>query len=77
MARGLVLEPRCAAMLKGMRGKAGADLAALEKMLVAVSHFVCQYADAIEELELNPVWVSTAGRGVMALDAVLVTNRPL
>jgi acyl-CoA synthetase (NDP forming) len=73
-AEGLLTEPRCSAILRGARGKVPADLAALQKLMLSVSDFVCTRSDSIEELELNPVWVGPKGRGVVALDAVLITN---
>jgi acyl-CoA synthetase (NDP forming) len=74
-AHELVHEPRCARLLQGLRGRPRADVAALEAMLLAISDFVAQHADEIEELELNPVWVGPEGQGVLALDAVFVTRR--
>ncbi|MCP3730031.1 acetate--CoA ligase family protein [Sphingomonas sp. MG17] len=71
-ARALLAEPRCAAILQGARGAPAADLEALERLLLAVSDFVCARGDEVEELELNPVLVGRAGAGLVALDAVLV-----
>ncbi|MGI5159275.1 acetate--CoA ligase family protein [Microbispora sp. CA-102843] len=76
-ARALVEEPRCAALLRGVRGGAASDVDALVDLLVGVSRFVEANGDAVEELELNPVRVLPAGQGVVALDAVLVTSGPL
>ncbi|MFI6988608.1 acetate--CoA ligase family protein [Nonomuraea wenchangensis] len=76
-ARALVEEPRCAALLRGVRGGAASDVDALVDLLVGVSRFVEVNGGAVEELELNPVRVLPAGQGVVALDAVLVTSGPL
>jgi len=73
-AADLVGEPRCSAILRGARGKTPADLESLQRLMLSVSDFVCSYGDSIEELELNPVWVGPQGRGVVALDAVLILN---
>lgn len=62
-ARQLISEPRCSAILRGVRGRSGADVAALEKIIVAVSDFVISCGDSIEELELNPVWVGGTAEG--------------
>lgn len=75
IAREMLAEPRCARILQGYRGKPMADLEALERLLVAVSDFVCNSDEIVEELELNPVWVGPAGSGAVALDAVLVTRK--
>ena len=45
--------------------------AALVALLMQVSDLVGRHADAIDGLELNPVWVGVAGQGVQVLDAVL------
>lgn len=74
-ARELIAEPRCSALLAGVRGAEPADVEALADLLVGVSRFVESTADTLAELELNPVRVLAAGRGVLALDAVLVTTR--
>jgi acyl-CoA synthetase (NDP forming) len=76
-AQALIAEPRCSAILRGARGAEASDLEALQTLLLAVSDFVCAQKDRIVELELNPVWVGAAGQGAFALDAVLVTNKPL
>ena len=68
----MVAELRCAPILRGIRGQAPRDTAALERMLVLVSDFVCAQADEIEELDINPVWVGSQGQGALALDAVIV-----
>ncbi|MEU0477717.1 acetate--CoA ligase family protein, partial [Streptosporangium sp. NPDC006013] len=67
-------EPRCAALLHGVRGGEPGDVDALVDLLVNVSRFVEANAAAVDELELNPVRVLPAGQGVVALDAVLVTT---
>jgi acetate---CoA ligase (ADP-forming) len=72
-ARELVSEPRCAALLCGVRGQQGSDVDALVKLLLSVSAFVLDNAPSVDELELNPVRVGPVGQGVLALDAVLVT----
>ncbi|MCG2621337.1 acetate--CoA ligase family protein [Arthrobacter sp. I2-34] len=73
-ARSLIDEPKCAALLRGLRGSGPADVEALADLMVAVSRFVETNSGRIEELELNPVRVLPAGQGVIALDAVLVMN---
>jgi acetate---CoA ligase (ADP-forming) len=74
-ARELIDEPRCAKLMHGLRGKAPADISALQAMLLAISDFVTKHTDTLEELELNPVWVGLHGQGAVALDAVLITRR--
>ena len=73
-ARDIIRETRCFALLDGARGRPRADIAALEALLLAVSDFVRAYAERIEEIDLNPVWVGAAGQGVRPLDAVIVAR---
>lgn len=70
-AREMVAEPRCAELLKGLRGGEPADVDALVGLLQAVSRLVSENPD-IQELEMNPIRVHPDGRGVTALDVVLV-----
>ena len=78
------LEPRDAAqmlreirglpVLTGTRGQAGADLDALEALLLAVSAFVEAHPE-VAELDLNPVFAYPAGHpdgGALAVDARVV-----
>jgi len=69
-ARQMIEETRCHQLLKGCRGQPAADIAALERLLLAVSDFVTQGPHDVKELDLNPVLVST--EGAIALDAVLI-----
>jgi acyl-CoA synthetase (NDP forming) len=70
-AAAMIRETRCFGLLQGLRGKGASDIAALEALLVALSDFAADPAEAVEEIELNPIWVGAAGQGVLALDAVL------
>ncbi|MFF7058080.1 acetate--CoA ligase family protein [Achromobacter spanius] len=70
-ARALLRELRYAEVLDGVRGEAPADLAALEALILQVSDFAWSHRDALQEMELNPVWVGAEGQGVMPLDALI------
>jgi acetyltransferase len=65
----MIAEVRGARILKGVRGSPPAELASLKKLLVQVSELVTQNP-GIEELDLNPVFVSP--RGVQIADARIV-----
>lgn len=78
------LEPRDAAqmlreirglpVLEGTRGQAGADLEALEQLLLSVSAFVESHPEIVE-LDLNPVFAYPVGHpdgGAIAVDARVV-----
>ncbi|WP_256218297.1 acetate--CoA ligase family protein [Bacillus sp. MUM 116] len=60
------------AMLKGIRGQGTYDVQALAETLVKVSEFCLDQKDWLQELDINPVMVQVAEKGVMALDALLV-----
>jgi len=70
-ARALLREIRHADVLDGVRGQAPADLAALEDLVLRVSDFAWSHRDALQEMELNPVWVGAAGQGAVPLDALI------
>lgn len=70
-ARALLRELRYAEVLHGVRGETPADLAALEALILRVSDFAWSHRDALQEMELNPVWVGPEGQGVMLLDALI------
>ncbi|MNS90145.1 hypothetical protein D3C72_1241810 [compost metagenome] len=70
-ARSLLREIRYGDVLDGVRGQAPADLAALEDLILRVSDFAWSHRDALQEIELNPVWVGAEGQGVMPLDALI------
>lgn len=70
-AHELVREIRYVQILDGVRGQGAADFAALEALILQVSDFAWQHRDTLEEMELNPVWVGTAGQGAMPLDALI------
>ncbi len=65
----MIGEVRGAQILHGVRGAKPADVAALKKLLVQVSELVTQNPE-IEELDLNPIFVSP--RGVQIADARIV-----
>jgi acyl-CoA synthetase (NDP forming) len=70
-AREMIAELRASAILSGVRGKPAGDIAALARTLVAVSELAWQLRDSLEEMDINPLLVRPAGRGVVAADALL------
>jgi acyl-CoA synthetase (NDP forming) len=71
-ARRMIEETRAYGLLKGFRGKPAADIDALARTLAQLSQFAAANADQISSIDLNPVVALEAGRGVFALDAVIV-----
>jgi acyl-CoA synthetase (NDP forming) len=61
-----------AALLEAHRGKPPADVDALVELMVRLSHFAADHADALAEIDLNPVLVHERGKGVSVVDALIV-----
>ena len=60
-----------AALVDGFRGRPAGDRAALVDAVLAVQRFAVENADRLLEVEVNPLVVRPAGRGVVAVDALL------
>lgn len=71
-AHRMIREIRGYAMLEGVRGAPPADVDALAGMLSVLSRFAAANADGIDSIDLNPVRVLEKGKGVVALDALIV-----
>jgi acyl-CoA synthetase (NDP forming) len=71
--RGLKMFP----LLDGYRGRPKADVTAAIDAILAISDFVLGQADAIEELDINPLIVCGEGKGAWIADALLVLTSPL
>ncbi|PWK65716.1 acetate--CoA ligase family protein [Aminobacter sp. AP02] len=68
--RGLKMYP----LLDGYRGRARADVDAAIDAIMAISGFVLEHADKIEELDINPLIVCGEGQGAWIADALLVIS---
>lgn len=60
------------ALLHGARGAAPADVDALADAIVKVSQLAASCADSISEMDINPLLVLPEGKGVCAVDALVV-----
>ena len=67
-----ILEIKGAALLQGYRGQRPLDVAGLAATLARVSQLIADHAERIAELDINPLFVRAAGRGVIAADALIV-----
>ncbi|MDX1434732.1 MAG: acetate--CoA ligase family protein, partial [Gammaproteobacteria bacterium] len=74
-AEAMARELRGWPVLAGARGRGPFDLDALYAALARLSRFAADNADNIESVDINPFVVLPAGRGAMALDALIVTSR--
>jgi len=71
-AHRMIREIRGYAILEGVRGAAPADIEALAETLSALSRFAAANAGHLDSIDLNPVRVLEKGKGVIALDALIV-----
>ena len=71
-AETMVTTIKGAAVLSGVRGSAGADVPALVDLIMNVQRLALELGDDITELDINPVMLRPPGRGVVAVDALIV-----
>jgi acyl-CoA synthetase (NDP forming) len=74
-AHALIARLKAASVLGAFRGALPADIDALVELMVRLSHFAADHAEAISEIDLNPVIVHPQGQGVSLVDALIV-KRP-
>jgi acetyl-CoA synthetase len=60
-----------AKLLAGFRGKPAGDVEALIDTILAVGRYATAHRASLVELDVNPVIVRPAGRGVVAVDALI------
>ncbi|HKC44462.1 MAG TPA: acetate--CoA ligase family protein [Burkholderiales bacterium] len=70
----MIGEVKGSALLRGARGKPPADVAALAAALAALSRLAAARRDDFAAIDVNPFAVLPAGRGAVALDALLVPS---
>jgi acyl-CoA synthetase (NDP forming) len=68
----MIRETKGFALLEGARGRARADVQALEALLLNVSRLAMDLREHVSELDLNPIRVHPEGGGVTALDALII-----
>ncbi len=71
VAEGMIRGLRGAALLEGARGRPVADVAALARMLAALSGFAAAAGERLLAVDVNPVIVMPDGEGAWAADAVV------
>jgi len=69
----MIDEVRSARLLRGLRGAAPADRAALAAAIVRVGQLAADHPE-IAELDINPLLVLPAGEGVLAVDARVIVG---
>jgi acyl-CoA synthetase (NDP forming) len=68
----MIHQTRAAALLEGWRGRPRGDLQETARTVVSLSRFIVDFRDRITEVEINPLAVLEEGRGVCALDCLIV-----
>ncbi len=71
-ARDMIAELRGAKLFDGYRGAPPADKEALARTLVDVSRMAAALGGRLKEMDINPLFVGPAGKGVLAADALIV-----
>jgi acyl-CoA synthetase (NDP forming) len=71
-ARDMLARLQGAPLLAAFRGQAPADVDALVDLMVRLGRLAVDCAEAIAEIDLNPVLVHDEGRGVSVVDALIV-----
>jgi acyl-CoA synthetase (NDP forming) len=75
-ARDMVLRLKAADILRGVRGRPPADIDAAARAIAALSRFIADNAGRYAEIDINPLFVHAEGKGVIAVDALLVERHP-
>src|SRR5690606_38382294 len=71
-ARAMMGEVKGAALLRGFRGRPAADEEAVARLLVRLSQLMAAAGGRIAEIDLNPVIVYEAGKGLVCADALVI-----
>jgi acyl-CoA synthetase (NDP forming) len=71
-ARTMIDTIKGGALLHGFRGQPPLDIDALADTLSRVSLLIADHADRIAEIDINPLFVRPAGKGIAAADALIV-----
>jgi acetyltransferase len=72
IAHAMIDELKGRAILDGVRGRPAADIDALAVALSRLSLLAADHAARIAEIDINPLFVRSAGEGVVAADALIV-----
>ena len=71
-----IMRTKAHRLLTGYRGSAPHDVGALADALVVLGRLACDLGDCIQSIDINPLLVCEAGRGAVALDALVVLRPP-
>jgi acyl-CoA synthetase (NDP forming) len=71
----MIEEIKGAKIMKGYRGRPKGDLAKLAEMIAAISQLALDFEEHIAEIDMNPVMVFPEGKGVCAVDALIILTK--
>ncbi|ADP83259.1 acetate--CoA ligase family protein [Pseudofrankia inefficax] len=71
-ARKVIESTKGAMLLHGTRGRPAGDIDALVDVILRLQSLAQDLGDSIAELDINPILVRPAGKGVVAVDALVV-----
>ncbi|KPM54115.1 CoA-binding protein [Frankia sp. R43] len=74
-ARAVIESTRGVRLLRGARGRPAGDIDALVETIMCLQALAVDLGDQISELDINPIMVRPAGRGVVAVDALVIPRR--
>ena len=75
-AQDMLMGLKSAALLGAFRGRPPRDVERVCDLLVRLSWLACDLTDDVAELDLNPVVLHAAGKGVQIVDALIVRTPP-
>jgi acetyltransferase len=75
-AEQMVYEIKGYPILQGIRGNNRSDIEAIVDILLRVARLAEDCGNTISEIDINPLIVFDEGRGVKALDALVVIKTP-
>jgi acyl-CoA synthetase (NDP forming) len=70
----MIERTRTSRMLKGFRGAPRGDIEALAEALVRVGQLALDWSGQLEAVDVNPLLILPEGRGVLAVDALILTR---
>ena len=73
-AMDMIDELKAVRILNGQRGQSKKDTEALADAIVKISTLITDWPEQFSEIEINPLFVHSAGKGVTAADCLIITK---
>jgi hypothetical protein len=74
-ALAMVERTKAGRLLKGYRGRGASDIEAVIDAIVATGRIAADVGQALQSMDINPLVALPAGRGAVALDALVIVGR--